>query len=137
MEERGNKTIMCSVFFLDIVEYSKKSVAGQISLKDRFNSYLSAAIRDVPMTDRIIQNDPVSHRHIANCGGKIAIEPILQRNLSSHRLLGIFHDIQEEYATHDGLIAALFHSNFQYPGIRRYLNIPASLVAKHGRADSR
>lgn len=54
MEERGNKTIMCSVFFLDIVEYSKKSVAGQISLKDRFNSYLSAAIRDVPITDRII-----------------------------------------------------------------------------------
>lgn len=54
MEERGNKTIMCSVFFLDIVEYSRKSVAGQISLKDRFNSYLSAAIRDVPMTDRII-----------------------------------------------------------------------------------
>jgi hypothetical protein len=54
MEERGNKTIMCSVLFLDIVEYSKKSVAGQISLKDRFNSYLASAIRDVPMTDRII-----------------------------------------------------------------------------------
>lgn len=54
MEERSNKTIMCSVFFLDIVEYSKKSVAGQISLKDRFNSYLSAAICDVPITDRII-----------------------------------------------------------------------------------
>ena len=54
MEERGNKTIMCSVFFLDIVGYSKKSVTGQISLKERFNSYLSAAIRDVPITDRII-----------------------------------------------------------------------------------
>jgi len=54
MEERGNKTIMSSVLFLDIVEYSKKSVAGQISLKDRFNSYLSAAIRDVPVSDRII-----------------------------------------------------------------------------------
>ena len=54
MEERGNKTIMCSVLFLDIVEYSKKSVTGQISLKDRFNSYLSLAISDVPMTDRII-----------------------------------------------------------------------------------
>lgn len=54
MEERGNKTIMCSVLFLDIVEYSKKSVAGQISLKDRFNDYLSAAIRDVPVADRII-----------------------------------------------------------------------------------
>jgi hypothetical protein len=54
MEERSNKTIMCSVLFLDIVEYSKKSVSGQISLKDRFNNYLSAAIRDVPVTDRII-----------------------------------------------------------------------------------
>jgi hypothetical protein len=54
MEERENKTIMCSVLFLDIVEYSRKSVTGQISLKDRFNSYLSAAIRDVPITDRII-----------------------------------------------------------------------------------
>lgn len=54
MQERGNKTIMCSVLFLDIVEYSKKSVAGQISLKDRFNSYLSTAIQDVPVADRII-----------------------------------------------------------------------------------
>lgn len=54
MEERGNKTIMSGVLFLDIVEYSRKSVAGQISLKDRFNSYLSAAIRDVPVSDRII-----------------------------------------------------------------------------------
>jgi len=54
MEQRGSKTIMCSVFFLDIVEYSKKSVTGQISLKERFNNYLSLAIRDVPIVDRII-----------------------------------------------------------------------------------
>jgi hypothetical protein len=54
MEQRNNKTIICSVFFLDIVEYSKKSVAGQISLKERFNAFLSIAIRDVPVNDRII-----------------------------------------------------------------------------------
>ena len=54
MEERDNRNIMCSVLFLDIVEYSKKTVAGQISLKDRFNSYLSAAICDIPVEDRII-----------------------------------------------------------------------------------
>lgn len=53
MAERG-KTIMCSVLFLDIAEYSKKSVSGQISLKERFNAYLSVAIRDVPIDDRII-----------------------------------------------------------------------------------
>ncbi|MDD4927909.1 MAG: hypothetical protein PHP85_01370 [Gallionella sp.] len=39
---------------MDIVEYSKKPVTGQISLKDRFNTYLSEAIYDVPTTDRII-----------------------------------------------------------------------------------
>lgn len=53
MEERS-KTIMCSVLFLDIVEYSKKSVSGQIALKERFNAFLSIAIRDVPLDDRII-----------------------------------------------------------------------------------
>ena len=54
MEDRGNKNIICSVLFLDIVEYSKKTVTGQISLKERFNTYLSEAIRDVPANDRII-----------------------------------------------------------------------------------
>ena len=45
MEERGNKTIICSVFFLDIVEYSKKSVSGQISLKKSVsNAFLSIAV---------------------------------------------------------------------------------------------
>lgn len=53
MVDRG-KTIICSVLFLDIAEYSKKSVSGQISLKERFNAYLSVAIRDVPIDDRII-----------------------------------------------------------------------------------
>ncbi|MGZ8257078.1 MAG: adenylate/guanylate cyclase domain-containing protein, partial [Gallionella sp.] len=54
MDQTSSKTIMCSVFFLDIVGYSKRSVTGQISLKERFNSYLSASIRDVPLSDRII-----------------------------------------------------------------------------------
>ncbi len=54
MEQRANKTIMCSVLFLDIVEYSKKSVSGQVALKDGFNAFLAAAIRDVPVNDRII-----------------------------------------------------------------------------------
>ncbi len=54
MENRSNKTIICSVLFLDIVEYSKMSVSGQISLKERFNTYLSEGIQDVPPADRII-----------------------------------------------------------------------------------
>ncbi len=54
MEEKSNKTIICSVLFLDIAEYAKRTVADQISLKDRFNTYLSEAIADVPVVDRII-----------------------------------------------------------------------------------
>ena len=54
MEERDNKTIICSVLFLDIVEYSKKAVSGQISLKEGFNVFLSIALEGIPAEDRII-----------------------------------------------------------------------------------
>jgi class 3 adenylate cyclase len=54
MSERANRTFICSVLFLDIVEYSRKPVAEQIRLKDRFNELIAEAIRDVPATDRII-----------------------------------------------------------------------------------
>lgn len=40
--------------FLDIVEYSKKSVAEQIKLKNQFNSLIARALRNVSITDRII-----------------------------------------------------------------------------------
>ncbi len=54
MDERDNKTIICSVLFLDIVEYSQKAVSGQISLKEGFNVFLTTALEDVPPEDRII-----------------------------------------------------------------------------------
>jgi class 3 adenylate cyclase len=54
MKERGNKTIMCSVLFLDIVGYSKMPVSGQIALRNSFNTLLADAIREVPAGDRII-----------------------------------------------------------------------------------
>ncbi len=55
MEQRNsNKTIMSSVLFLDIVEYSKEAVLEQISLKERFNRFLSEALKRVPEVDRII-----------------------------------------------------------------------------------
>jgi hypothetical protein len=45
---------MCTVLFLDIVEYSKKMVAEQLKIKDRFNTCISAAIEDIAVNDRII-----------------------------------------------------------------------------------
>lgn len=54
MEENDKKTILSCVLFLDIVEYSKKPVIGQITAKDSFNRFLLKAISPIPEDDRII-----------------------------------------------------------------------------------
>jgi len=54
MPEFQNRTLICSVLFIDIVEYSRKPVVEQGNLKDRFNSLLSEALRGVAINDRII-----------------------------------------------------------------------------------
>src|SRR5512137_1974954 len=51
---RPNRTFICSVVFIDIVEYTKKPVNEQIRLKERFNALLTDAIRDISISDRII-----------------------------------------------------------------------------------
>src|SRR6266436_2705656 len=54
MPDHTNRTFICSVLFLDIVEYSARSVAEQIRLKERFNAVLMEAITGVATDDRII-----------------------------------------------------------------------------------
>jgi hypothetical protein len=54
MSERLNKTSICSVVFLDIVNQSKKPVAEQIRDKELFNSLINEAIKDVAQNDRIL-----------------------------------------------------------------------------------
>src|SRR2546429_6499521 len=43
MAEHTNRTFICSVLFLDIVDYSLRSVAEQIALKERFNAEIGRA----------------------------------------------------------------------------------------------
>src|SRR5688572_31787266 len=52
--ESSSRTLVCSVLFLDIVEYSKKPVAEQLQLKQTFNRVLTEALAPVPQRDRII-----------------------------------------------------------------------------------
>jgi hypothetical protein len=52
--ENSGRTLVCSVLFLDIVEYSKKSVDDQIRLKQSFNRTLSKALDAVAARDRVI-----------------------------------------------------------------------------------
>ena len=54
MQAATNRTFICSVVFLDIVEYSKKPVTEQIVFKERLNNLLTEALTDVPVNDRII-----------------------------------------------------------------------------------
>ena len=54
MVESSGRTVVCSVLFLDIVEYSKKSVAEQAQLKQRSNELLSDALESVAGRDRVI-----------------------------------------------------------------------------------
>lgn len=54
MVDRSNRTIICSVVFLDIAEYSKRPVAEQIRVKDRFNGLIGDAIKDVAVKERIV-----------------------------------------------------------------------------------
>jgi len=52
--DSSGRTLVCSVLFLDIVEYSKKPVAEQLQLKQAFNQALGAALEQVAPRDRII-----------------------------------------------------------------------------------
>jgi len=54
MQTAINRTFICSVVFLDIVEYSRKPVAEQIYFKERLNTLLTEALAPVAPNDRII-----------------------------------------------------------------------------------
>jgi class 3 adenylate cyclase len=51
---RMERTWLCTVVFTDIVKYSSQSVELQMKWKARFNTYVAAAIRDVPEDERVI-----------------------------------------------------------------------------------
>jgi len=49
-----NRTFICSVVFLDIVDYSTQSVEQQIKQKGHLNQFIVEAIKNVAVNDRII-----------------------------------------------------------------------------------
>ncbi len=54
MIEKPSRTLVCSIVFLDIVEYSTKPVAEQLLFKQAFNKLLSSALENVPARDRVV-----------------------------------------------------------------------------------
>ena len=54
MTETSSRTLVCSIAFLDIVEYSKKAVADQLQLKHLFNAILATALAPIEARDRVV-----------------------------------------------------------------------------------
>ena len=54
MTDGSNRTLVCSIAFLDIVEYSKKPVAEQMALKQAFNALVGKALETIPTRDRVV-----------------------------------------------------------------------------------
>jgi class 3 adenylate cyclase len=54
MNDRINKTSICSIVFLDIIDYSEKSVSQQIEVKNQFNSLINQSLKGVAKNERII-----------------------------------------------------------------------------------
>ena len=53
MTEQANRTLVCSVLFLDIVGYSKHGVDEQVRLKRQLHKVLNEALDQVPANERI------------------------------------------------------------------------------------
>lgn len=54
MHSRINKTSICCIVFLDIIDYSKKPDFEQIEVKSQFNDLINHSLENVAQTDRII-----------------------------------------------------------------------------------
>jgi class 3 adenylate cyclase len=54
MSEDSGRTRVCSILFLDIVDYSKRDVTEQVRLKQRFNAVLTSALGHVEPEERVL-----------------------------------------------------------------------------------
>lgn len=69
MNDKLNKTSIFSIVALDIIDYSKKTIAEQAEIKKLFNDFIHHAIIDIPQNDRVIV-DTISGAAIA-CSGPL------------------------------------------------------------------
>ncbi len=74
MNDRANKTSICSIVFLEIIDFSKKTDAEQIEIKNQLNDLINHAVVDIAQNDRTILD--VSDGAVIACNG--ALEDALE-----------------------------------------------------------
>ena len=52
--ERKNRTVICTVLFSDVVDFSQRPVGDQTSIKEHFNFVVGDALRNVAASDRMV-----------------------------------------------------------------------------------
>ncbi len=67
MNDKLNKTSICNVVAIEIIDYSKKTEGEQTELKNQLNGFIQHAVIDLPQEDREIV-DTISGVHIACTG---------------------------------------------------------------------
>ena len=84
-QPRQNRTFICSVLFLDIVEYSKQPVATQIRVKEKLSALLTDALKDVAQNDRIILDtgDGVALNFIGNPEDALFVSMTIRDDLAA------------------------------------------------------
>ena len=91
MAESPGRTLVTSVLFLDIVGYSKKSVAEQMSVKQVFNQSLAKALKPIAVPDRVILDtgDGAAVTFLGNPEDALFTGLVLQRDTQLPVRMGI------------------------------------------------
>ncbi|MGQ0443168.1 MAG: adenylate/guanylate cyclase domain-containing protein [Methylophilaceae bacterium] len=64
-----NKTSICSVIALEMIDYANKTNAQQIEIRKQFNDFIQLAVIDIPQNDRVIVDTP--HGAVIICTGQM------------------------------------------------------------------
>lgn len=91
MADNSSRTVVTSILFLDIVGYSKRSVAEQVALKKEFNGALAQAVKPMGHGNRLILDtgDGAAVTFLGNPEDALFTGLVMQKSQGSATRLGI------------------------------------------------
>ena len=154
MIEYANRTLIATVLFVDIVDYSKHAVSDQMQIKIRFNKIIGAALADVAANERILLDtgdgaalcflgDPENGLFVANslrdaardADGAFGVALRMGINLGPIKLIKDFND--QPNVIGDAINAAQRIMNFADPHqilvSRSYYELVSCLKPEYGQ----
>ena len=77
MNDNMNKTSICSIVALEIIDFSKKTETDQLEIKNQLNSLIDHAVIDIPQADRVIVEKEHGAMIVFNGASEDALEDAL------------------------------------------------------------